>query len=125
MEEAFSPTSQAGGATNTPDDGMGATARDAGLPDDDGPAWPDAVAESAYLREQSAGGGMFAGADAKPSRSGGEDEADSAADKGRELPSLDGLSERVPAESRALLEELFRARFVRVERIPKKFITGQ
>jgi hypothetical protein len=33
------------------------------------------------------------------------------------LPALDGVIEQIPADVRATLDELFRARFVRVQRI--------
>jgi hypothetical protein len=36
------------------------------------------------------------------------------------LPPLDELVKRIPAEVRDTLEELFRARFVTVKRLPKK-----
>ncbi len=36
-----------------------------------------------------------------------------------DLPPLDDLVNRIPAPTRALMEELFRARFVTVKRMPK------
>lgn len=36
------------------------------------------------------------------------------------LPPLDSLVQRIPAEVRETLDELFRARFVRVQRVPKR-----
>jgi hypothetical protein len=36
------------------------------------------------------------------------------------LPSLNELVERIPADVRETLEDLFRARFVTVKRVPKK-----
>jgi hypothetical protein len=36
-----------------------------------------------------------------------------------DLPSLDELVQRIPASTRALIDELFRARFVAVKRLPR------
>lgn len=36
------------------------------------------------------------------------------------LPAMEDLVQRIPAEARGALDELFRARFVRVQRIPRK-----
>ncbi len=36
------------------------------------------------------------------------------------LPPLDELVKRIPAEAREALDDLFRAKFVRVVRVPKK-----
>jgi hypothetical protein len=36
------------------------------------------------------------------------------------LPALDDLVQRIPLEVRDVLEDLFRARFVTVKRVPKK-----
>ncbi len=35
------------------------------------------------------------------------------------LPPLEGLVNRIPAPTRALVDELFRAKFVTVRRVPK------
>ena len=35
------------------------------------------------------------------------------------LPPMEDLVKRIPAETRELMEELFRARFVTVKRVPK------
>lgn len=40
------------------------------------------------------------------------------------LPKLDELVNRIPAPARALLEELFRAKFVTVKRVPKAALKG-
>ncbi len=37
----------------------------------------------------------------------------------RELPPMDDLVKRIPMPTRDLLEELFRAKFVTVKRVPK------
>lgn len=38
------------------------------------------------------------------------------------LPDLDELIGRIPAEVRTTIDELFRAKFVKVERVPKKHL---
>jgi hypothetical protein len=43
------------------------------------------------------------------------EEADS-----RPLPPLDDLVQQIPADVRATLDELFRAKFIRVQRVPRK-----
>ena len=40
-------------------------------------------------------------------------------ENGRELPPMDDLVKRIPMPTRDLLEELFRAKFVTVKRVPK------
>jgi len=40
-------------------------------------------------------------------------------DEKTELPPLEDLVQRIPAPARELIEELFRARFVTVKRLPK------
>ena len=40
------------------------------------------------------------------------------------LPELDELVNRIPAPARAILEELFRAQFVTVKRIPSAALKG-
>jgi hypothetical protein len=40
----------------------------------------------------------------------------------KSLPELEELVKRIPAEVRATLDELFRARFVSVKRVPKKVL---
>jgi hypothetical protein len=40
------------------------------------------------------------------------------------LPPLDELVQRIPSEVRELMDELFRAKFVRVQRVPKKALQG-
>jgi hypothetical protein len=40
-------------------------------------------------------------------------------DSARDLPPMEDLVKRIPAPTRELMEELFRARFVTVKRLPK------
>jgi hypothetical protein len=81
---------------------------------DDGSSasWPDESAESAFLAEARERGEPVVVAKAK------EDVADETDSKA--LPPLNDLVQRIPAEVREVLEDLFRARFVSVKRIPKK-----
>lgn len=77
-----------------------------------GATWPDESAEAAFLadsRERGEPVVVVKTADEAP------EETDTKA-----LPPLSELVERIPSEVRETLEELFRARFVNVKRIPKK-----
>lgn len=53
----------------------------------------------------------------RPGAQSGETRADKPVDE--PLPPLDQMVERIPAEVRATLEELFRARFVKVVKVPE------
>ncbi|MBX3748579.1 MAG: hypothetical protein KF897_00660 [Opitutaceae bacterium] len=79
------------------------------------PIGPTEAEESAYLAEQTAAAPSGATAP------GGEDaaEVDEAPAK---LPAIEDLVQQIPAETREALDELFRARFVRVQRIPRKVL---
>ncbi len=59
--------------------------------------------------------------DTLPSQFGAEKSIDVAPEEEAllSLPSLEDLVKRVPAETRQLIDELFRARFVGVRRVPK------
>lgn len=90
---------------------------DAGQPfDDDGPVWPDEAQESAMRAEVAERGETLA---SRAAREAAETAAEEATEK-KNLPSLDDLIERIPAEVRETLEDLFRAKFVKVVRTPKK-----
>ena len=69
------------------------------------PAWPDAAAEAAFL----AGVGEAGDAPAPPPAAAPE-----------ALPPVEELLAQIPAELRAALDELFRARFTRVMRAKPK-----
>ena len=86
--------------------------------DSDAPEWLDTAGEAAYLGEQAAL------ETAPPARAADAADAEDADDKtaGKELPAMDTLVARIPAESREILEDLFRARFVKVRKIPSKQI---
>lgn len=78
----------------------------------DGPinAWPDESAESAMVSELRSRGEM-----ATPAATEAVEEIETKA-----LPPLDELVKRIPAEVRETMDDLFRAKFVRVVRVPKK-----
>jgi hypothetical protein len=68
------------------------------------------LAEAAFLGEQREQG--FAPPKASPQA---VEQADTTP-----LPKLDELVNRIPPETRALMDELFRAKFVAVRRVPKE-----
>lgn len=80
--------------------------------DDDTNVWPTETEEAAFLAESSERGEKVVAVSPEAKE---EIEDDSKA-----LPKLDELVERIPAETRELLDELFRARFVAVRRVRKK-----
>lgn len=73
--------------------------------------WPDESAEVAFLSEARERGEPVVPAAAVEA----VEEAETKA-----LPSLDELVKRLPAEVRDTLEDLFRAKFITVRRVPKK-----
>lgn len=77
--------------------------------------WPDDAAESAFLAEARERG------DPVKATPAAVEMAEEAADP-KALPNLDDLVNRIPTEVRDVLEELFRARFVRVQRVPKRVL---
>lgn len=77
----------------------------------EGGTWPDESAESAFLAEARQRGELPVAAQAEPAA----EEADA-----RALPALEEMVRRVPTEVREALDDLFRARFVRVTRVPAK-----
>lgn len=97
-----------------------------GLVGEDEPVWPDAAAESAFLADARERGEAIAatpavGAKAKAKTNEDLPEAAAAdASDAKALPPLEQLVERIPVEVREALEDLFRARFVSVKRVPKK-----
>lgn len=75
-------------------------------------SWPDEAAESAMVSELRARGEAVV---PSPPAAESVEETDS-----RPLPPLNELVQKIPAEVRDALEDLFRARFVTVKRVPKK-----
>jgi hypothetical protein len=84
--------------------------------DDDGPKWPDEVAESGMRAEAAQRGETLS---SKAAREAAEALAEAAAEK-RNLPPLDDLINQIPADVRDTLEDLFKAKFNKVARAPKK-----
>ncbi|MDB6092962.1 MAG: hypothetical protein JWM32_524 [Verrucomicrobia bacterium] len=74
--------------------------------------WSDEAAESAFLAEQ-----RDSGTPAPPSAVA---EASEEVDSKNALPSLDELVKRISPGTRELMDELFRAKFIAVRRVPKK-----
>jgi len=78
--------------------------------DESAPVGPSADEEADYLAEQ-----KFAPASIAPTPPADDD----AAEKG-DLPGMDELVKRVPAAVLTMMDELFRAKFVKVQRVPKR-----
>lgn len=99
----------------------GVAAGDAGSAfDDDGPVWPDEAQESQMRAEAVERGETLS---SRAAREAAEAQAEAAAEK-QNLPTLDELIERIPADVRETLEDLFRVKFVKVTRVPKKALKG-
>jgi len=73
--------------------------------------WPDATAEAAFFAEQQERGEPVPVAPA----AGAAEEVDVKTP----LPALDELVKRISPEARELMDELFRAKFVTVKRVPQ------
>ena len=74
--------------------------------------WPDESAELEYLAEA-----RERGEPAGPPAAKGEVPDDTDA---KPLPELESLVARIPPDVREMLDELFRAKFTRVRRVPRK-----
>lgn len=77
------------------------------------PLWPDDAAESAFRAEARERGETVVAS--PPAADDGREDAEAGA-----LPPLDQLVARLPADVRETLDDLFRARFVAVRRVPRK-----
>ncbi|MEI7553278.1 MAG: hypothetical protein WCL24_13205 [Verrucomicrobiota bacterium] len=73
--------------------------------------WPDETAEVAFFAEQREQGAPVAATRAV--------EAVQELETKGTLPALDELVQRIPAAARELMDELFRAKFIAVKRVPK------
>jgi hypothetical protein len=82
---------------------------------DGGNVWPDEAAESAFLAEARTNGETPQVATVTAAEPEVENETD-----GKELPPLDDLVKRIPPDVRDVLDDLFRAKFTGVRRVPKK-----
>jgi hypothetical protein len=80
-------------------------------------SWPDETAETAFLAEAHDRGEIVVPAKAREEI---PDETDA-----KELPTLDELVQRIPAEVRDVLDDLFRAKFTKVRRIPARALKSQ
>ncbi len=88
-----------------------------GAPLDDGaPVGPSESEEASFLAEQRV-------QPSAPTPAGRAAPADEPEDRAP-LPPLDELVNRVPPAARDLLEELFRAKFVTVKRVPRSALKG-
>ncbi|MEO6994836.1 MAG: hypothetical protein ABI273_14605 [Lacunisphaera sp.] len=85
------------------------------MPADDAPIGPSSDEEAAFLAGEGGGGSVPLVAISTPEV---ED------DRG-ELPPMEDLITRIPGAARELIEELFRARFITVKRIPKSALKNQ
>jgi hypothetical protein len=82
----------------------------------DAPAWPDDAVESAFLAEAKERGEVVVAP--KPA------EESSDAEETGAVPPMGELVAKIPPAVRESLEDLFRAKFVRVVRVPKKALKG-
>ena len=73
--------------------------------------WPDESAEVAFFAEQREQGAPVPVSSAA--------EAGEEMDQSSPLPALEELVKRISPEARTLMDELFRAKFVTVKRVPK------
>jgi len=80
---------------------------------DDSAPWPGTADEASFLAEQRVQGVVPPAATAGP--------ANEPTDLSP-LPSLEELVQRIPAEARAALDDLFRAKFTGVRRVSKKML---
>jgi len=88
-----------------------------GTSGDDAAPWPgDEAAEAVFRADALTRGENVGGASPVPEVMEAAEEPEP---KGA-LPPLDQLVQRIPAEVRDTLEDLFRAKFVSVKRVPKK-----
>ena len=83
------------------------------LPVDESAPWPGTTDEASFLAEQRVQGVAVPATTAGP--------ANEPTDLSP-LPSLEELVQRIPAEARAALDDLFRAKFTGVRRVSKKML---
>lgn len=88
---------------------------DEGYTDEDGPRWPDENEEASALAERAAPTTIREQIDHAEAERQAEE-----ADSVRDLPELDALVARLPSAVRDGLEELFRAKYTKVRRLPKR-----
>ena len=111
MESRLTVALRAGGRETVVEKSPAAAAEDASEAVEGAPnAWPDESAESAILGELKSRGKVVA-----PAPMEAIEEISP-----KNLPSLDELVKRIPADVRDAVDDLFRAKFVRVVRVPKQ-----
>jgi hypothetical protein len=104
------PPAEAPSAGNRPAPAIAAgDAAETGSANDNGSGWPDEATESA-MRAEIRGRGESPAAQGPSS--------DPPVEK--DLPALATLVNRIPPATRSALDELFRAKFTRVKRIPER-----
>lgn len=79
--------------------------------------WPDETAEAAFIAEARERGEPIAAA---PVRVAAKEESGEKDGESKNLPSLESLVDRLSPEVRETLDDLFRAKFTAVRRVPKK-----
>jgi hypothetical protein len=119
-EDPDAPDEEAGVVEQVSIPGVDVAAAPSAPFDDDGPAWPDEASESAMRAEVAERGETLS---SRAAREAAEIAAEEAAEK-KNLPRLDDLIQKIPPDVRDTLEELFRAKFVKVARVPKKALKG-
>lgn len=89
--------------------------------------WPDEEAEAAVLAAEPAGSAAESMPRQEPESTRSPPSASAAGPAGSPspaLPPIEELAARVPQELRETLDELFRARFVKVRRVPPEALKG-
>ena len=101
----------ASGNGDVADEAVAAEANPAAALENGANVWPDETAESAFFAEQREQGAPVPVAAAA--------EVGEEIDAGNPLPTLDELVKRISPDARELMDELFRAKFTTVKRVPK------
>lgn len=94
------------------DEAVAAEASPAAALENGANVWPDESAESAFFAEQREQGAPLPVASAA--------EVAEEIDAKTPLPALDELVKRISPEARAVMDELFRAKFTTVRRVPRQ-----
>lgn len=118
----LTPSGEPAAAAATPESAAAPSPVEPRADDGEAPDWPDEAVESAMRVEQQERDG---GAPPTQRPEAVKAAAPAEEDESKEpLPKLDALIERIPSEVRETLEELFRARFTGVQRVPKQALKG-
>ena len=103
------------GSAEPVDEAVAVEANPAALLENGANVWPDESAESLFLSEQKEQGAPVPAVSVAQA----SEETD-----GKPLPPLEDLVKKIPENVRATMDELFRAKFVSVKRIPKSALKG-